>query len=136
MKQTSITNQAALLSKRVLVVEDDDGLYNALRDSLLDAGYEVFGSCDRICYPVDTVPMSRLDAALVDMDPFGSERATSLAQRLGLRNVPIVWITARRDSGVPATSQAHEWLCKPFTERELLDSIAFAVGNGKRPQDG
>lgn len=136
MKQTSITNQAALLSKRVLVVEDDDGLYNALRDSLLDAGYEVFGSCDRICYPMDTVPSSRLDAALVDMDPFGSERATSLAQRLGLRNVPIVWITARRDSVVAATSPAPEWLCKPFTERELLDSIASAVGNGKRPQDG
>ena len=136
MKQPSIPDHAALLSKRVLVVEDDDGLYHALRDSLLDAGYEVFGSCERVCYPVDTVPTSRLDAALVDMDPFGSERATSLAQRLGLRKVPIVWITARRDSSRAAASQAHEWLCKPFTERELLDSIAYAVGNGKRSQTG
>jgi DNA-binding response OmpR family regulator len=126
VKHLATTDHAALLSKRVLVVEDDDGLYHALRDSLLDAGYEVFGSCERVCYPVDTVPTSRLDAALVDMDPFGSERAASLSQRLGARNVPIVWITAR-DSLAPA-SQSHEWLCKPFTERQLLDSIAYAVG--------
>jgi DNA-binding response OmpR family regulator len=121
------SDPAALASKRVLVVEDDDGLYNALRDSLLDAGYEVLGSCDRVCHPVDTVPSSRLDAALVDMDPLGSARATSLAQRLSLRNVPIVWITARRDSSPAPSSGTREWLSKPFTERELLDSIANAV---------
>lgn len=127
MKHCTTPDHAALLCKRVLVVEDDDSLYNALRDSLLDAGYEVFGSCERVCHPVDTVPTSRLDAALVDMDPFGSERATSLAQRLSARNVPVVWITARRDSLAPV-SRKHEWLCKPFTERELLDSIAYALG--------
>jgi DNA-binding response OmpR family regulator len=127
LKHLATTDPAALLCKRVLVVEDDDGLYHALRDSLLDAGYEVFGSCERVCYPVDTVPTSRLDAALVDMDPFGSERAASLSKRLSARNVPIVWITARRDSVAPA-SRTHEWLCKPFTERQLLDSIAYAVG--------
>jgi DNA-binding response OmpR family regulator len=128
VKQLATTERAALLSKRVLVVEDDDGLYNALRDSLLDAGYEVFGSCERVCHPVDTVPSSRLDAALVDMDPFGSPRAASLAQRLSARNVPIVWITARRDSSPAPASTALEWLRKPFTERELLDSIASALG--------
>jgi DNA-binding response OmpR family regulator len=127
VKHLATTDPAALLCKRVLVVEDDDGLYHALRDSLLDAGYEVFGSCERVCNPVDTVPTSRLDAALVDMDPFGSERAASLSQRLSARNVPIVWITARRDSLAPV-SGTNEWLCKPFTGRQLLDSIAYAVG--------
>jgi CheY-like chemotaxis protein len=95
---------------------------------LMDAGYEVFGSCERVCHPVDTVPSSRLDVALVDMDPFGSERATSLTQRLSQRNVPIVWITARSDSSRAPVAPPREWLSKPFTERELLDSIACAVG--------
>ncbi len=113
---------------RILVVEDDDRLYQALRDSLLDAGYEVFGSCERVCYPVDTVPASRLDAALVDMDPLGSDRAASLAQRLGVRNIPIVWITARQNSSSEPVLQTQDWLQKPFTERELLDSIAGALG--------
>ena len=128
MKHCATPDPAGLLCKRVLVVEDDDCLYHALRDSLLDAGYEVFGSCERVCYPVDTVPSSRLDVALVDMDPFGSPRATSLAQRLSLRNVPIVWITARCESSLASVSPAREWLRKPFTERELLDSLACAVG--------
>ena len=127
MKHFATPDPAALACKRVLVVEDDDCLYNALRDSLQDAGYEVFGCCERVCYPLDTVPSSRLDVALVDMDPFDSERATSLTQRLSLRNVPIVWITARDSSRAPV-APTREWLCKPFTERELLDSIAGAVG--------
>jgi DNA-binding response OmpR family regulator len=118
---------AALLGKRILLVEDDDGLYQALRDSLLDAGYEVFGSCERVCDLIDTVPSSRLDAALVDMDPLGSGRAATLAQQLGKRNIPIVWITAR-DATVARVLQMRGRLRKPFTERELLDSIASAVG--------
>jgi DNA-binding NtrC family response regulator len=119
---------AALLGKRILIVEDDDGLYHALRDSLLDAGYEVFGSCERVCDLIDTVPASRLDAALVDMDPLGSGRAAALSQQLGERNIPIVWITASGDAGLARVLQARGRLRKPFTERELLDTIASAVG--------
>lgn len=118
MNHLAAPDAAALHGKRILIVEDDDGLYQALRDSLLDAGYEVFGSCESVCDPIDTVPASRMDAALLDMDPLGSGRATALAQQLGKRNIPIIWITASRDAG----------LRKPFTERELLDSIACAVG--------
>lgn len=126
MKQLRDPDPAALLSKRILVVEDDDCLYQALHDSLQDAGFEVFASCDRVCNPLDTVPASRLDAALVDMDPLGSDRAASLAQQLGDRNIPIVWITARR--ACEARVAPREWLPKPFTERQLLDSIAAAIG--------
>lgn len=121
-------DHASLLCKRILVVEDDDCLYQALRDSLQDAGCEVFGSCARVCDPVDTVPASRLDAALIDMDPLGSRRAASLAQQLGDRNIPIVWITVRPGSNAAPASQTNERLRKPFTERELLDSIACAIG--------
>jgi DNA-binding response OmpR family regulator len=128
LNQLAARDSTALPGKRILVVEDNDGLYQALRDSLLDAGYEVFGSCERVCDPVDTVPSSHLDAALVDMDPLGSGRATSLAQQLSKRNVPIVWITERRDASVARTLQMHGRLRKPFTEQELLDSIASAVG--------
>ena len=109
MNQHAAPDPATLLCKRILIVEDDDALYQALRDSL------------------DTVPASRLDAALVDMDPLGSDRAASLAQQLGDRNVPIVWITDRREREATAVA-TREYLRKPFTERQLLDSIAAAVG--------
>ena len=128
MKQLAAPDQAPLRSTRVLLVEDDDCLYRALRDSLEDAGCEVFGSCDRVCFPLDTVPASRLDAALLDMDPLGSARAASLAQQLGARNIPIVWITSRYDRNVAPVLQTDEWLRKPFSERELLGSIACALG--------
>ena len=128
MNTLASPDHAVLLRKRILVVEDDDCLYQALRDSLQDAGCEVLGSCDRVCFPIDTVPASRLDAALVDMDPLGSRRAASLAQQLDARNISIVWITSRYDRAAAADLQTHEWLRKPFTERELLDSIACALG--------
>jgi DNA-binding response OmpR family regulator len=114
---------------RILLVEDDDCLYQALRDSLQDAGCEVLGSCERVCFPIDTVPAGRLDAALLDMDPLGSARASSLAQQLGARNIPSVWITSRSSGDAAPASQTGEWLRKPFSERELLDSIACALGD-------
>ena len=128
MNPLAAPDATALACTRILIVEDDDCLYRALRDSLEDAGCEVFGSCKRLCYPMDTVPASRLDAALVDMDPLGSDRAASLTQLLGARNIPIVWITSRWHRAVSPDPQSHEWMRKPFTERELLDSIASAVG--------
>jgi DNA-binding response OmpR family regulator len=121
-------DDAPLRSTRVLLVEDDDCLYQALRDSLQDAGCEVLGSCERVSFPIATVPASRLDAALLDMDPLGSARASSLAQQLGARNIPIIWITSRYDRNVAPVSQTDEWLRKPFSERELLGSIACALG--------
>jgi len=132
MRHLATTDHALRNCTRILLVEDDDCLYQALRDSLQDAGCEVFGSCERVCLPIDTVPASRLDAALLDMDPLGSARACSLAQQLGARDIPIVWITARSDCNVAPASQTGERLRKPFSERELLDSIACALGKKLR----
>ena len=134
MNQPAASDHARLLCTRILLVEDDDCLYQALRDSLQDAGCEVFGSGERVCLPPDSVPAGRVDAALLDMDPLGSARASSLAQQLGARNIPIVWITALYDSKVAWVLQTHEYLSKPFSERELLDSIACALG--KTPANG
>ena len=127
LDQLAAPDHALLCGKKILIIEGDDYLYQALRDSLQDAGCEVIGSCDRLNYPLDGVSASRLDAALVDMDPLGSERAASLAQQLGDSNIPTVWITGRSASEVAAGLQTQDWLAKPFTERELLDSIACAV---------
>ena len=119
--------EASLLRKRILLVAHDDYLYQALRDSLQDAGYAVLGSCERVCDPIDTVPASRLDAALVDMDPLGSGRAASLGQQFSERNIPVVWITSRHTSAVAPLDRTHEWLSKPFTERQLLDSMEMVL---------
>lgn len=128
MNHLDAPDHASLLCRRILVVEDDDGLYQALRDSLQDAGREVLAACERVSDPMDTAPASRLDAALVDMDPLGSARAASLSRQLGKRNIPIVWITSRRDARVASVVQTYKWISKPFTEQELLDSMARAVG--------
>jgi DNA-binding response OmpR family regulator len=133
VNQLATPDHAPRLATTILLVEDDDCLYQALRDSLQDAGCEVLGCCERVCFPIDTVPASRLDAALLDMDPLGSARASALAQQLGARNIPIVWITSRYDGNVAAALQTEEWLRKPFSERELLDSIACALGRKLRP---
>lgn len=127
MNRAAVPDHASLRGKRVLIVEDDDCLYHALRDSLQDAGCETFGSCERVCDPLDTVPASRLDAALVDADALNSRRVAYLAQQLGDRAIPIVWITARRSAELTRDGQSHEPLRKPFTEQELLDGMACAI---------
>lgn len=119
----------SLYGKRILVVEDDDRLYHALKDSLEDVGCEIFGSCERMSGALDSVPSSHLDAALIDLDPLSMQSVASLAGRLNNRGVPILLITGRISGELPRMLRSYRHLKKPFTERELLDSMVGALDN-------
>lgn len=121
-------DHVALRGKRILVLEDDDRLYHALTDSLQDVGCEILGSCERVCDPMDTVPSSHLDAALIDLDPLSKLRMADLAQRLTDRGVPMLLITAQLAGDLPRALRTHRQLLKPFTERELLDGMVQTLG--------
>ncbi len=114
----------SLYGKRILVVEDDDRLYHALKDALEDCGCEVFGSCVRLSGPLNTVPGSHLDAALIDIEPRAARALSVIVQDLTERGVPMLFITAQRRDELPRAFHPHRLLRKPFTEEELLEEMA------------
>lgn len=121
------THGHALSGKRILIVEDDDRLYHALKDALEDFGCEILGTCMRMSGSLDTLPGSYLDAALIDLEQLSIERAASMASRLDARGVPVVLITRELPADLPAALRAQRRLLKPFTEQDLLDGMARAI---------
>jgi hypothetical protein len=117
----------SLYGKRIMLMEDDDRLYGAIRDMLEDYGCEILGSCFRISGPLDTLPRSHLDAALLDLERVSAARSSALVGRLQARGVPIVLITHEAREHLPRTLQACGRLLKPFSGEEMLRGLAGAI---------
>ena len=123
--------RADLYGKRILVVEDDDRLYCALKDALQDVGCEVFGTCTHVSGLWDAVPNTYVDAALIGSS--GPTQLSSLTRQLSDRGVPILLMTTRQSTEVPGPLRRHRRLVKPFTEQDLVYGIVAALSTAGLP---
>ncbi|MDY0068082.1 MAG: hypothetical protein RBS02_17065 [Steroidobacteraceae bacterium] len=130
MLGASASAYALLRGKRVFMVEDDDRLYCALKDTLNDAGCETFGLFTAASENLYAVPSSQFDVALVDVSRRDA-RFARVIQSLNERGVPMLLITGRSRTDLPAQLQRRPWLAKPFTEQDLLDGIANVIEQGR-----
>lgn len=112
---------------RVLVVEDDDRLVMAIRDTLMDEGYETQASKNGQ-EAIEAVASGFMpDAIVLDLRmpiATGFEVAAWLQQR-GI-DVPIV-LSTQSDEVAAIDVGAVLKLSKPFTAEQLLDGIAVAL---------
>jgi DNA-binding response OmpR family regulator len=119
----SHSDYVSLYGKRVLIIEEDDLLFLALRDALEDAGCETLRAESYVPDMPPVVPDTHIDVALLDIDP-DSVTGPSLLTRLRDRGVPLVLISASESDSLPRQDEPTRQLRKPFTERELLDGVA------------
>ncbi len=114
-----------MTSRRVLVVDDDEGIREMLTMALSDEGYEVetaphgAAALDllRECQP----GLILLDMRMPIMD--GWEFARAYRSRPG-HQAPIVVVTAARDASDRAQQvQADGYLAKPFSLDELFEVV-------------
>jgi two-component system, OmpR family, response regulator MtrA len=109
------------VARRVLTVEDDDGIRTSLRLALEDEGYDVL-EAPSAELAVDVLATNPIDVVLVDLmlpGASGLELVRSIRQS---SDVPIVIVTARTDShdvvaGLEAG--ADDYVRKPFVVKEL-----------------
>jgi len=121
--------------KKILVVEDDLRIAAALAIRLQAAGYEVLTASDGR-KGLELASASRPDLILMDITlplidiwmPLGV--GYSVARRIksmGLGHIPIIFITASRQSGLREAAQelgAAGFFEKPYDSEELLGAIA------------
>jgi two-component system, OmpR family, response regulator len=118
---------------RVLLVEDDDPLREAMSRVLSRAGYEVVAVSNG-ADAVERGHADRPDAAVIDVflrDAGGLGVARGLRQDWA--DVPVLFITGL---GLPAVRQAlapAPVLFKPFSRRQLLESLAAVAGPARAP---
>ena len=116
------------MSKRILVVEDQEDNRQILRDLLGSAGYEMTEAWDGEA-SVSAAKEQRPDLILMDIQlPLldGYEATRRIKADPELKNIPIIAVTSYALSGDDGKAHAagcDGYVTKPYSPRELLAKI-------------
>ena len=116
------------MSKRILVVEDQEDNRRIIRDLLTSAGYELLEAVDGEA-GVSLAKSERPDLILMDIQlPVldGYEATRRIKADPELQAIPVVVVTSYALSGDDAKAQAagcDAYVAKPFSPRQLLATI-------------
>ena len=116
------------MSKRILIVEDQEDNRTILRDVLSTVGYdliEAFNGEDGVRLAQSERPdLILMDIQLPKMDGYeATQQIKSIAE---LKTVPIIAVTSYALSGDEAKARAagcDGYIAKPFSPRELLAKV-------------
>jgi two-component system, OmpR family, response regulator len=124
MAPTIVDVRAA--TPRLIVIEDDVALREALTVALQGEGYEVMAAPDGSTF-VDTIGSFRPDLALLDVRLPEGPDGLSLARRLrATSDVPVLFLTAAdtvQDRLAGFDAGGDDYLVKPFSMAELLARV-------------
>jgi DNA-binding response OmpR family regulator len=117
--------------KKILVVDDDQGILDAFTAILESADFEVITQSDPDKLPkaITTVKpdLIILDVLLSGGD--GREICKSLKSKKETKNIPVIIISAHPSAGESIkTSGADDFLEKPFEMEELLNKVNKFTG--------
>ena len=132
----SVLSEAEQVGGRVLIVEDDMDIADALRRSLRNEGYEVKTSADGI-EALDVAAGFVPDLVVLDLGLPGMDGVEVCRRLRSDGDVPILMLTARaetEDRVAGLDSGADDYLVKPFERQELLARIRALLR--RRPPRG
>jgi two-component system cell cycle response regulator DivK len=116
------------MTKRILIVEDQEDNRRILRDLLMSAGYVMIEALDGEA-GVRLAETERPDLILMDIQlPLldGHEATRRIKQNPELRHIPTIVVTSYALSGDDAKAMAagaDAYVAKPFSPRQLLATI-------------
>ncbi|HVP66914.1 MAG TPA: response regulator [Anaeromyxobacteraceae bacterium] len=114
-----------LAAPHVLLVDDDEGLRQAVARGLAKAGYRVSVAADGR-EALERVREERPDAAVLDVllpDSGGLGLAAEMRRIPGLGALPVLFVTALAPSAVGDTLFPSPVLFKPFSYRQLVAGV-------------
>jgi two-component system cell cycle response regulator DivK len=123
------------MSKRILIVEDQEDNRAILRDLLSQAGYDLIEAADG-GQGVDLAQKERPDLILMDIQlPVidGYEATRRIKADAQLKAIPIIAVTSYALSGDEAKARAagcDGYVTKPFSPRQLLAKVREYMPGG------
>lgn len=120
--------------KKILIVEDDDGVRSLLKLTLETGGYGVIECADGD-EAAKAIPTENFDLALLDIMLPGRD-GLSLLPLVRRRNLPVIFLTAKgslsdRVSGLKMG--ADDYVTKPFEPLELLARVEAVLRRYSAP---
>jgi len=115
-----------LVSKRVLVVEDEALVAMLIEDLLEECGCSVIGPCGSVEAAMAIARGDTFDLAVLDVNLRG-EKVYPVAELLTERHIPFLFLSGYGEEAVP--EGRHEWkVCpKPFRSHELIAMLQAAL---------
>ena len=116
------------MGKRVLVIEDEQNIIEAISFFLSRDGWEVFTHCNGHD-AMDVVARRAPDLLILDVmlpGKSGYEILRELRARSEWANLPVLILTARgqsKDREMAAAAGASRFMAKPFSNAEILDAV-------------
>lgn len=112
---------------RILVVEDEYLLADALADALTNLGAQVVGPIGQLVEAMALIETTPIDGAVLDINLRG-ETVFPLADALMVRGVPFVFATGYGHENIPAVYKDVPILSKPVDVRQLEPLFRAAGG--------
>jgi CheY-like chemotaxis protein len=112
----------SLSGRRILVVEDEILNLAMLDDILTEAGCESVAAAATIDQAIGMIDERVFDAALLDIKLKG-KRAYAVADALGARGVPFVFVTGNSVRDIEDRYRDRPVLRKPFKEEKLIKAL-------------
>jgi two-component system cell cycle response regulator DivK len=116
------------MSKRILLVEDQEDNMQILRDTLTSAGYEIIEAVNGE-EALAAVASGRPDLILMDIQiPIidGYEATRRIKADPALRSIPVIAVTSHALSGGEEKARAagcDDFVAKPYSPRQLLAKV-------------
>lgn len=113
---------------RVLVLEDEPLISMLTEDMVTGLGGTVIGPFSRVATARQEIEkgIGTVSLALLDVNLNG-ERSTNFAGELLERGVPVVFCTGYDEAGIEEQWRSIPRLRKPFSEAELVETVARAM---------
>jgi DNA-binding response OmpR family regulator len=127
-----------VVSKRVLIVEDEGLLRRTLASAFRDAGFTAFGAgsaeeAEEFLFPEVSVDLVVLDNRLPRTD------GVSLLRRLrqGPSGCPVILMTAfdKTETRKAAEEWANGYVVKPFDLSRMIGEVRRVLGNGQTSRE-
>lgn len=116
----------------ILFAEDERAVRTLVRNLLIKHGYDVVAAENGV-QALELVDQVKPDVILLDVEMPGIDGygvLAALRARNDLAHVPVIFLTGRasvEDVVDGLASGAHDYLCKPFDDAELLARVAAAL---------
>jgi CheY-like chemotaxis protein len=118
-----------LEGKRVLIVEDNHLIGEALCDVIRDAGGIAIGPVGSSDAAIDAAKKHGPDGVLLDVRLQGVNGST-VAEYLRARNVPFLLVTGYEKEALPSPLRVSPLLTKPVLPSELVQAAAKLFAGG------
>lgn len=116
-----------LKDMRVLIVEDDYLVAQALRDAIEEAGARAVGPVASAADAINLAMREKLDGVLLDVKLQGTNGAT-VAEALRSKHVPFVLVTGYDEEALDSRLQRAHRLTKPVLFADLVEKAAAVFG--------